>query len=776
MKSPVPASRIPTATVEAAPPPTAINTVTKLPSSDSKAMTVVALRSNPMQPAATASAQVAPSLSAITASVTGTKPPPATGVPQEYRSASIDALTLRRDVRAFIVSKLARIDAAAALRIDNDTEPLAAPASSQATTSVEPGVDEPLEEVAQEALTLAFERFRSRAPPTVRNRLLRPRANTSTFMNMFDFSRALASLSVTRTDAQLSAVLAGLGMLRQGQADYAAFVRFVSSPQRIVDLTDASVRAQAAAVRADERALVAAVQAVSPKQRSRTVSSAAVSEVMDLSAHQARVGDDVVLPARSPLHPTPAASPGSSPRSSPVLGVAQSAAAGALLALRRAAGADPWAPVQHASAHRPKLSVEWPTDIDHADAPFWAAVNELEALVMREVRRRSTVLAVAPQSSASSPGRKKSAPLLPETPGAFILRRAFEFFDRRAQRAFTIDDFHATLADLRFIAHPARVHSLATAAEIETTAAAVVRDGAAAQEEQENGGTLSPATAASAAFTATLPLDTLRMTMPAVEPDLEERLAAGARRLAVAVFRRLHGEGDIGNSARAVISTASAEGLLEDTHPLSNTPVTYNIFARWAAPLNTKLRRIRERIQDAFRAAATMGGGGKDYARAFQRLRSPGRSPVRAGGNDSSPVPATVDAASSRAITPAQFKSVLGAAVRALSDGELQTLVDYYDVDGDGTIDFVEFLGVVSSDVQRAAAGHEMQGGAAAALAEAAPSAALLSAPVSAASSVMLHTGISNDEIRWHGADEAEEEVLSVHGTGMGEEVKAQEE
>jgi hypothetical protein len=122
--------------------------------------------------------------------------------------------------------------------------------------------------------------------------------------------------------------------------------------------------------------------------------------------------------------------------------------------------------------------------------------------------------------------------------------------------------------------------------------------------------------------------------------------------------------------------------------PVLRRPLSYNLFARWAAPLNTNMRRLREKVQEGFLAAATIGGGGKDFGRAFLRIDTNGDG----------------------VMSVAEFKAALGPLVARLTPYEMDCLTDYFDADGNGTIDFKEFLGMFGT--ARGGEGHEEDGGA----------------------------------------------------------------
>lgn len=203
---------------------------------------------------------------------------------------------------------------------------------------------------------------------------------------------------------------------------------------------------------------------------------------------------------------------------------------------------------------------------------------------------------------------------------------------------------------------------------------------------------------------------------------LEQQLGLGARKLVIALFRRMHGEGDIGiavagahaaaasaeaadaaaggasgggmgatgrgsgspskkaAAARAAEESAAVRALggrvglatLDERDALVATPLTYSAFAKWVAPLNSRLRTILDRIQAAFRRHATLGGGRKDFAHAFRKISSSQRS--------------------DGALGPKELRELLGAVGRSLSLEDIDALISSMDVDGNGELDVLEVL------------------------------------------------------------------------------------
>jgi hypothetical protein len=89
------------------------------------------------------------------------------------------------------------------------------------------------------------------------------------------------------------------------------------------------------------------------------------------------------------------------------------------------------------------------------------------------------------------------------------------------------------------------------------------------------------------------------------------------------------GKGKSAHASHVVVEALAASvgnrvGLatLEEPDPLVATPITYNVFSKWAVPLNSRLRAIRDGIQAALRRHATLGGGRKGFAHAFRKLAS----------------------------------------------------------------------------------------------------------------------------------------------------------
>lgn len=73
---------------------------------------------------------------------------------------------------------------------------------------------------------------------------------------------------------------------------------------------------------------------------------------------------------------------------------------------------------------------------------------------------------------------------------------------------------------------------------------------------------------------------------------------------------------------------------------------------------------------------ATTGGGGKDYIKAYNLA---------------------FNIADARDISKVDIRLLLGTTARALSGSEMQSLIDVFDTDGNGRIDFTEFLSMLNA-------------------------------------------------------------------------------
>ena len=203
---------------------------------------------------------------------------------------------------------------------------------------------------------------------------------------------------------------------------------------------------------------------------------------------------------------------------------------------------------QEVAARRPRVYTPWPIDLSLPSSPFWSAVAALEAAVVRELKSRATVqgTTIPTQTVASGSHQNNSA-----APGAFVLRRAFAFFDRRGAGMVSIDDLHSSLADLGLIDPPARKHSQVAGPGESSMHVGDYDDDSSAGfsmpqplapdhvwDHTKNGGRRRGSR-----------LQENIYGNPA-EPSAHLRegdLSIAARKLVIAVFRRIRGEGDVGN-------------------------------------------------------------------------------------------------------------------------------------------------------------------------------------------------------------------------------------
>lgn len=512
----------------------------------------------------------------------------------------------------------------------------------------------PLSAPAVEALSLAFERYDDKRGQLVKRRPHDPVVSIPLFL------RALHSLGLVVSKDEVADTIGNLGLAVEADTvAYERFVKFVAMPLQPEDTLRAAARAAASSTSASSLPV--------PSRKPKVV---ALLEARDAKAAQYDSSRDAAWKAGG----TPAPSK---------------------LSAWDLGGDD-----SSVTRRKPKFSVALPIQFGSPSSPFWTAVNGVEAAVMQEVRRRATVssLAAEPTKGFEVTSRYGTTAVAMVS-GAFILRRAFAFLDRRGKKEFSLSDLHATLANMGVVDPPVRPYSGMEAVRTEMSDAAGTPrrrsrghthdgDGEGGDAEGAIGAGVdvsseltSPShrlvpnvTPLSPPYTPKPPSRSGSPSSRAASPSLEVQLADAGHALVAAVFRRLHGEGDPGVSHHA--ATSATSGLtaadFEEGNPILAKPVTFNVFARWAMPLNGRLRKVREKLEESLRTLATMGGGAKDFARAFKRM---------SGGH-----------AADENLGVKELRDVLGTVARTLSDEEVQCLIDYFDIDGNGTVDALELF------------------------------------------------------------------------------------
>lgn len=542
----------------------------------------------------------------------------------------------------------------------------------------------------REALALAFDRYeekenhvgpRPRIAPSV-NKAKEKLKHTITPL---DFERGLISLGLRLNTDEIAELISGLRLDRSGRVEYSDFLRFISLP------------------------LV-----LTPEDKDTLITTS----------------DGVPQPPDA--LPSPVFDRPGNPRSPrPVFkGYTKSVKPPAKMN-------GPWAYADpDTQLHAPKVHVPWPVDISRADSAFWKGVNDLERLMLKEVNVRAKVQGIAPDAGLGDTSKiDRTGPR-----GMFDLRRAFVFFDRRSKRVISVNDLHQTLSDLGFVDPPSPVQpfgnstgisegkaipidmhpgrsiadegDISTVPNNDTTIPAIIQPGALTSPTKLKIPSSSMTTTNDNDLSPTkLDLSPMRTSYQNDAPNngtdsssntdvasnllgdkIDAELRQGARALVVCIFKRIHGNSDPGNTGTSLLTKGEADALLRDDvgllsgpgvvtsggtgYPPALPPITYNVFARWAAPLSTKLRRIREKVQADFLAQATIGGGAKDFARAFHRI----------------------DANGDGQMSIQEFRETLGPIGRTLESHEMQALCDYFDASGDGIIDFGEFLGMMGGN------------------------------------------------------------------------------
>jgi hypothetical protein len=570
---------------------------------------------------------------------------------------------------------------------------------------------------AKKALEQAFSRFderhqhpQSSTRPKYVASISKVKELQMSAITSYDFERGLLSLGLHLSPDEIAALVGGLRLDVHGMINYSTFVRFVALP-----LVSKPEDADTLIASVIQPPLPSQHTSLDRKKTSDTGSFSFTGVTEEAASFAIKVPRPVHAEP-SPIYRERFCPP--SPRH--------------VQKYERKIPPPPkmnsaWAYADAESARkRPRVHVPWPClDLNNSHSAFWSGVNKLEQQMLREVRLRAEVKAAMIKGSEDGTSHSESN----SGPGTIDLRRSYLFFDRRGKRALQVEDLHETLADLGLIDRMPRL--LSWGAELEPiqpvqpkiktaivgppkgeddphswsfidveddgripSASRVNETTETPQSSDTNGeessrlqliGLSSPSrrTAVDAPRVLSSRAEIVndansRDAIASLGDPLAADLANGARAMVIALFNRIHGASDPGNTGVDLGPGDTGRSLILDAkeggNRLAGVPITFNVFARWAAPLNTNLRRLREKVQSMFLAQATVGGGGKDFDRAFRRIDKNG------DGNMSLP----------------EFREVLGPLLKALSPSEMQNLCDYFDTDGSGEIDFKEFLGMTS--------------------------------------------------------------------------------
>ena len=657
------------------------------------------------------------------------QPSPRAAQPGEPRSADVafpHATDVEYSLRAAVRKALWGKAQAAGVAHSTSRRP------ASVTSAVGPDPDDvlfllaPLSPTLAKSLALVFKRFEVPPPPRgwpvkttnrVTERLRKAISN-------LQFSEGVSTLLGTRLDpVDLASLIRNLRLDVMGKTNHQAFIEFCSLP-----LT----RSYAVAKKPDEAPAGGPTALVDGDE---CIVYSTEGAPRPISTPLSPVKRTPAVPANIALRATHAAV--SSPKRK--LSVASHMSI---------------APDSSSSAAgvRPRVSVPWPCDISDAKSPFWVGVAALEAALIKETKKRSTIFGTAPRGeppavtaaganvTAAVTAREAMSLLGPTSDPSCIyasrnnLRRAFLFFDRRGEHAFSVLDLHQTLAELGLVDAPAAQTRRAPDDNDEGEGGVVTPLAAALalpQTEATIVGLKSPSRLRRQPEGGDRGEGGVLVHVHAARPSHESfvsRASAEVRALEDAWMQLSSdaGAGGVGDGSLPVMGSLTASSAASATLPfglaapptwdplaaeltggaralvcalfrrllghsdpgttrlssrgfsLGGEPtetINFATFARWAHPLSLHLQRMREQIQSAFLAATYTGSGVRDVDRIFKKL----------------------DLNSNGLLTTNAFIAAIGPLARFLDPQEIAALVEHFDPDGSGAIDVREFCALLKS-------------------------------------------------------------------------------
>eukprot|EP01138_Halocafeteria_seosinensis_P015877 gb/GECG01016203.1/.p1 GENE.gb/GECG01016203.1/~~gb/GECG01016203.1/.p1 ORF type:complete len:1370 (+),score=245.87 gb/GECG01016203.1/:1-4110(+) len=139
-----------------------------------------------------------------------------------------------------------------------------------------------------------------------------------------------------------------------------------------------------------------------------------------------------------------------------------------------------------------------------------------------------------------------------------------------------------------------------------------------------------------------------------------------------------HGTGAIQAGAIVYPRNLKDEDRVKTDYPcLYVVPVTYSKLVSWAAPLSHRLREAKDKITQWLLRKSTVGGGGKDFVRTFERADKDGDGKL----------------------STKEFKQAAKEVIRSLTDEDVHSIIQHFDCDGNGVIEFQEFINMFSGQL-----------------------------------------------------------------------------
>lgn len=176
-----------------------------------------------------------------------------------------------------------------------------------------------------------------------------------------------------------------------------------------------------------------------------------------------------------------------------------------------------------------------------------------------------------------------------------------------------------------------------------------------------------------------------------------------------ALFSRIHrtedksGTGDVNNALIRFPRGFEESERVRTVYPCIYTvPVAFGKFISWAAPLSIRLSQAKDKISKWLLKQSSKGGGAKDFVRIFKCAdKSKFFQPQTSCFIylTSCCIDGVDHADNDGRLSTKEFRDSVKEVVRELSDDDINAIIEQFDEDGDGSVDFKEFVNVFSAEL-----------------------------------------------------------------------------